>query len=47
MKRTIIITGGNTGLGNSCAGYNAQNCKNYVIIIASRNIKKGIEAAEK
>ncbi len=47
MKRTIIITGGNTGLGYSCAGYIAQNCKNYVIIIACRNIKKGSDAAEK
>lgn len=47
MKRSIIITGGNTGIGYSCAGYIARNCKDYAIIIACRNVKKGSDAAEK
>ena len=47
MKRTIIITGGNTGLGYSCAGYIAGSSNDYTIMIACRNVQKGNNAAEK
>ncbi|MDR0368779.1 MAG: SDR family NAD(P)-dependent oxidoreductase [Bacteroidales bacterium] len=47
MKRTFIITGGNSGLGLQCARnialQNADNC----VVIASRNTEKSIEAVEK
>jgi NAD(P)-dependent dehydrogenase (short-subunit alcohol dehydrogenase family) len=47
MKRTIIITGGNTGLGYSCAGYIAGSSNDYTIMIACRNVQKGNNVAEK
>ena len=47
MKRTIIITGGNTGLGYSCARYIAGSSNDYTIMIACRNVQKGNDAAEK
>ena len=47
MKSTIIITGGNTGLGYSCARYIAGSSNDYTIMIACRNVQKGNDAAEK
>lgn len=38
MKRTIIITGGNTGLGYSCAGYIAGSSNDYTIILDSYSL---------
>ncbi|WP_198343566.1 SDR family NAD(P)-dependent oxidoreductase [Paenibacillus senegalimassiliensis] len=43
--KTIVITGGNTGLGYECAKTLAQTEKNAHIVLACRNTKKGEEAA--
>lgn len=39
-KRTIVITGGNTGLGYKCAQYISMNSRDYTVIIACRNFEK-------
>jgi NAD(P)-dependent dehydrogenase (short-subunit alcohol dehydrogenase family) len=45
MKRTYIITGGNSGLGYQCTKYIAlENLDNH-IVIASRNMEKSRQAA--
>ena len=43
-KKTIIITGGNSGLGYSCAKYIAKADKNNHVILACRNAAKANEA---
>lgn len=43
-KRTIVITGGNTGLGYKCAQYIAMNSQNYTVVIACRNFGKATVA---
>jgi NAD(P)-dependent dehydrogenase (short-subunit alcohol dehydrogenase family) len=40
-SKTIIITGGNSGLGYQCALDIAKTSKDYHIVIASRNTEKG------
>jgi NAD(P)-dependent dehydrogenase (short-subunit alcohol dehydrogenase family) len=44
MKRTFIITGGNSGLGYQCAKNIALENRNNHIIIASRNLEKSKKA---
>ena len=39
-KRTIVITGGNSGLGYQCARNIAETSNNYTVVIACRNIEK-------
>ena len=39
-KRTVIITGGNSGLGYQCAKNITMNNKDYTVIIACRNLEK-------
>jgi NAD(P)-dependent dehydrogenase (short-subunit alcohol dehydrogenase family) len=46
-KKTVIITGGNSGLGFECAKTIASNNPNWHIVIASRNSKRSLEAIEK
>jgi NAD(P)-dependent dehydrogenase (short-subunit alcohol dehydrogenase family) len=43
-KRTVVITGGNTGLGYKCAQHIAMNSKNYTVVIACRNLEKAATA---
>ncbi|MDD7795396.1 SDR family NAD(P)-dependent oxidoreductase [Clostridium sp. 'White wine YQ'] len=43
-KKTIIITGGNSGLGFACARNIAKANKNYHVILACRNADKAREA---
>ncbi|MBU5672137.1 SDR family NAD(P)-dependent oxidoreductase [Paenibacillus brevis] len=43
-KRTVIITGGNSGLGYQCAKNVALNNQNYTVVIASRNPNKANHA---
>jgi hypothetical protein len=45
-KKTVIITGGNTGLGYECAKNIAQIYKNSQIILACRNNQKAHEAVK-
>ncbi|MRN56367.1 SDR family NAD(P)-dependent oxidoreductase [Paenibacillus monticola] len=45
-KRTVIITGGNSGLGYQCAKNIAKSDPGYHIILACRNAKKADMAAE-
>jgi len=45
-KRTVVITGGNSGLGYQCAKYIAINDKNYIVVIACRNPQKAKNAVE-
>jgi NAD(P)-dependent dehydrogenase (short-subunit alcohol dehydrogenase family) len=45
-KKTVIITGGNSGLGYQCAKNIAKCDPNYHILLACRNIKKADAAAE-
>src|SRR5262245_51543981 len=44
-KRTVVITGGNSGLGYQCAMNIASN-EGYVVIIACRNPEKANTARE-
>jgi len=44
MKKTFIITGGNSGLGYQCAKNMGLQSKEYRIIIASRNYEKSASA---
>jgi len=44
--KTIIITGANTGLGFECAKHILQSSKNWYVIIACRNERKGQHAVE-
>ncbi|MBY9007000.1 MAG: SDR family NAD(P)-dependent oxidoreductase [Candidatus Lokiarchaeota archaeon] len=46
-QRTVIITGGNSGLGFQCAKTIASNDHNWHIVIASRNSKRSLEAIDK
>lgn len=45
-SKTVIITGGNSGLGYYCAQAIAQSCTNWQIIIASRNLPRVEEAVQ-
>ncbi|MBQ7067916.1 MAG: SDR family NAD(P)-dependent oxidoreductase [Synergistaceae bacterium] len=45
--KTIIITGGNSGLGFETAKNIAGKSDEYFVILACRNFEKGISAAEK
>ena len=45
-SKTVIITGGNSGLGYYCAQAIAQSCTNWHIIIASRNLPRVEEAVQ-
>lgn len=45
-KKTVIITGGNSGLGYQCALNIAKNDPDYHILLACRNLKKADTAAE-
>jgi NAD(P)-dependent dehydrogenase (short-subunit alcohol dehydrogenase family) len=45
-KKTIIITGGNSGLGYECAKNIAKANKNYHVILACRNAAKAKEAVK-
>ena len=47
IKRTFIITGGNSGLGFQCAKNIALQSEKNCVIIASRSEKKSIEAVQK
>jgi NAD(P)-dependent dehydrogenase (short-subunit alcohol dehydrogenase family) len=44
-ENTVIITGGNSGLGYKCA-LNLALCKNYHVLIACRNTEKAKKAVE-
>ncbi len=43
-KRTVVITGGNSGLGYQCARNIAMNNKDYMVVIACRNPDKAAAA---
>lgn len=45
-KRTVIITGGNSGLGYQCAKSIAGESRNYTIVIAARNLIKANKATD-
>jgi NAD(P)-dependent dehydrogenase (short-subunit alcohol dehydrogenase family) len=45
MKRTFIITGGNSGLGCQCAKNIALQSKNNTVVIASRSCEKSVSVA--
>ena len=45
-NKTVIITGGNSGLGYQCAKNIAMSNSGYHIILACRNAKKADIAAE-
>lgn len=45
-KRTVVITGGNSGLGYQCAKNIALESKNYTVILACRNRDKARTAVE-
>lgn len=45
--KTVVITGGNTGLGFACASHICQSQKNWHVIIACRNEMKAQQAVEK
>jgi len=45
-KRTVVITGGNTGLGFKCAQNIARKSKDYQVLIACRNRDKANVAKE-
>ena len=44
--KTVIITGGNTGLGFACARHIVQSQKNWYVVIACRNEEKAKLAVE-
>lgn len=43
-KRTVVITGGNSGLGYQCAKNIAESSKEYTIVLACRNLAKAQKA---
>lgn len=43
-KRTVVITGGNSGLGYQCAKNIAMASKDYTVVIACRNLNKASTA---
>lgn len=45
-KKTIIITGGNTGLGYECAKNIARDCKTNHVILACRNSQRANESVK-
>ena len=45
-NRTVVITGGNSGLGYQCAKNIAMKDKNYTVVLACRNIQKAASAVE-
>ncbi|MCL2483116.1 MAG: SDR family NAD(P)-dependent oxidoreductase, partial [Propionibacteriaceae bacterium] len=45
-KRTVIVTGGNSGLGYQCARNIAATGKNYTVVIACRHPEKSVAAVE-
>lgn len=45
-KRTVVITGGNSGLGYQCAKNIAANSKDYTVVLACRNREKAATATE-
>ncbi|WP_433709081.1 SDR family NAD(P)-dependent oxidoreductase [Paenibacillus illinoisensis] len=45
-KRTVVITGGNSGLGYQCAKNIALKSKNYTVVLACRNKNKAVAASE-
>lgn len=46
-SKTVVITGGNTGLGFACARYICQSQKDWHVVIACRNEVKAQKAVEK
>jgi NAD(P)-dependent dehydrogenase (short-subunit alcohol dehydrogenase family) len=47
MEKTIIITGGNSGLGYKCAQNIAKSHKAYHVVIACRNAERASDAVER
>ena len=45
-KRTVIVTGGNSGLGYQCAKNIAMKDKNYTLVLACRNPEKAAKAIQ-
>ncbi len=45
-SKTIIITGGNSGLGYECARNIANESKDYHVLIACRNLQKASKAIQ-
>ena len=45
-KRTVVITGGNSGLGYQCARYTALKSTDYTVVLACRNYYKATAAAK-
>ena len=45
-KRTVVITGGNSGLGYKCAKNIAVSDKDYTVVIACRNPDKAATATK-
>ena len=45
-KRTVIVTGGNSGLGYQCAKNIAMKDKDYTLVLACRNPKKAAKAIQ-
>jgi light-dependent protochlorophyllide reductase len=45
-SKTVIITGGNSGLGYQCAKNLAKHAKNYHILLACRNPQKAAQAVK-
>ena len=45
-KRTVIVTGGNSGLGYQCAKNIAMQDKNYTLVLACRNPEKAARAIQ-
>ena len=46
MKRTAIVTGGNSGLGLECVKSILKESDNYRVIIACRSTTRGQEAID-
>ena len=45
-KRTVIVTGGNSGLGYQCAKNIAMKDKDYTLVLACRNPEKAAKAIQ-
>lgn len=45
-KRTVIVTGGNSGLGYQCAKNIAMKDKNYTLVLACRNPERAAKAIQ-
>lgn len=45
-NKTVIITGGNSGLGYECVKTISRATKNWFIVIASRNLEKSLQVKE-